>query len=105
MGNAFGGGRESLFASLFQVDGIGDLQVLDLFGKLCVRSLKSLQEGVMCRLNGLVGLGLSGLKPSGIIQFASLPCLGRNKRIGRSQGISPVNSPRLHFLFYQLELN
>jgi len=93
MGNAFGGGRESSFASLCQVDGIGDLQVLAQSGQLSARALESLQAGVLGRLSGSVGLGLPGLNPSGMLQFASLPGLGSNNSIGRAQGIAPVNNP------------
>jgi two-component response regulator (ARR-B family) len=93
MGNAFGGGRESSFVSLCQVDGIGDLQVLAQSGQLSARALESLQAGVLGRLSGSVGLGLPGLNPSGMLQFASLPGLGSNNSIGRAQGIAPVNNP------------
>lgn len=93
MGNAFGGGRESSFGSLCQVDGIGDLQVLAQSGHLSARALESLQAGVLGRLNGSVGLGLPGLNSSGMLQFASLPGLGCNNSIGRAQGIAPVNNP------------
>ena len=93
MGNAFGGGRESSFASLCQVDGISELQVLAQSGQLSARGLESLQVGVLGRLNGSAGLGLPGLNPYGILQFASLPGLGSNNSIGRAQGIAPVNNP------------
>ena len=51
-----------------------------------------MQAGVLGRLNGLAGLGLSGLNPSRILQFSSLLGLGSNNIIGRAQGIVLVNN-------------
>ena len=85
MGNAFGGGNESLFGSLCQVDGIGDLKVLAQSGHLSACALESLQSGVLGILNGSVCLGLPGLNSSGMLQFSSLPGLGCNNSIGRAQ--------------------
>jgi len=107
MGNAFGGGKESSFASLCQVDGIGELQVLSQSGQLSAHGLESLQAGVLGRLNGSSGLGLPGLNPSRILQFASLLGLGSNNNIGRAQGIAPMNNPGNPFpcLSTRLELD
>ena len=79
------GHRESLFGSLCQVDGIGDLQVLAQSGHLSAHALESLQAGVLGRLNGSVGLGLPGMNSYGMLQFSSLPGLGCNNSIGRAQ--------------------
>eukprot|EP01018_Ginkgo_biloba_P006434 Gb_15884 [translate_table: standard] len=81
IGGAFGGGRESSFASLGSVDGLGDLQALAVSGQLSVHALASLQAGVLGRLNGPGGLGIPGLNSSGMLSLAALQ--GSNNRAQR----------------------
>lgn len=93
MGNAFGGGRDSSFASLGALDGFSEMQAFAHNGQLPAHALASMNAGVLGRLSGPVGLGIPGLNSSGMLQFTSLQGPTTNTNIGRAQRIvHPVNS-------------
>ncbi|XP_057853648.1 two-component response regulator ORR24 isoform X1 [Cryptomeria japonica] len=93
MGNSFGGGRDSSFASLGALDGFGEMQAFAQNGQLPAHALASMNSGVLGRLSNSVGLGIPGLNSSGMLQFTSLQGPTTNNNIGRAQRIvHPINS-------------